>query len=222
VDPGPALGEVIEARKQTSRMERIPEGARDRGDQTDPFGGTGQRREHRDRLEEPRRPVLGPGGGERLAIGEEDRIEPAALGDLRELLPVGDVAQTRHRGTGRPPGRAMVTDRVREQVQPHLAASGERHQSFTSPPSTTRFCPVIARDHGEAKNSTASANSAGVVTDCSGVLAAIASKTASGVAELASVVRSRPPLTMFTVTPRGPRSAETVRVSDSSAALAAV
>ena len=48
---------------------------------------------------------------------------------------------------------------------------------------------MIARDHGEAKNSTASANSAGVVTDCSGVLAAIASKTASGVAELASVVR---------------------------------
>ncbi len=51
---------------------------------------------------------------------------------------------------------------------------GDAHgQSRTSPPSTTRFWPVIARAHGEAKNSAASANSAGVVTLRSGVLAAM-------------------------------------------------
>ncbi|MNO09112.1 hypothetical protein D3C81_2320910 [compost metagenome] len=51
---------------------------------------------------------------------------------------------------------------------------------------------------------------------------AIKSNTASGVALLASVVRSSPPDTMFTVIPSGPRSCAAVRVSDSSAALAAV
>jgi hypothetical protein len=90
------------------------------------------------------------------------------------------------------------------------------------PPATTRFWPVTARAHGEAKNSTASANSSGVVTCRSGVLAAIRSKIAAGVAALASVLRSSPPETMLTVIPAGPRSAAMVRVSDSSAALAAV
>lgn len=46
-------------------------------------------------------------------------------------------------------------------------------QSRTSPPSTTRFWPVTARAHGEAKNRVASANSVGVVTLRSGVAAAM-------------------------------------------------
>ena len=51
---------------------------------------------------------------------------------------------------------------------------------------------------------------------------AMRSNTASGVALLASVVRSRPPDTMFTVMPCWPRSLAAVRVNESSAALAAV
>jgi hypothetical protein len=54
------------------------------------------------------------------------------------------------------------------------------------------------------------------------VAAAIASNTASGVAALASVVRSSPPETMLTVIPSGPRSWASVRVSASSAAFVAV
>src|SRR5690606_31779822 len=94
-------------------------------------------------------------------------------------------------------------------------------QFFTSPPSTTRFCPVTERDHGEAKNSAASANSAGLVTLRSGVLAAMRSKTLSGVAEEASVVRSNPPDSMLTVMLCGPKSFDKVLVSDNSAAFAA-
>ena len=68
-------------------------------------------------------------------------------------------------------------------------------QPITRPLSTTRFWPVTAREAGDAKNTTAEANSSGVVTCPSGVCAAIWSKTSSGVAEEASVVRSRPPET---------------------------
>jgi hypothetical protein len=96
------------------------------------------------------------------------------------------------------------------------------NQLKTRPPSTIRFCPVTARAHGLAKNSTASASSRGVTTRRNGVCAAIKSKMASGVAALASVVRSRPPETMLTVMPDGPSSVAAVRVKDSSAALAAV
>ena len=63
---------------------------------------------------------------------------------------------------------------------------------MTRPPSTTRFWPVMERAHGEAKKRIASANSSGVVTDCSGVPCAMKSKTSSGVAAEASVLRSRP------------------------------
>src|SRR5699024_4557730 len=210
------------ARQQPRGMERVPEGARDRGDQSDPLGGTGHRREHGERLEGPQGAALDAADPDRLAVGEEERVEPAALGDPCQLLPVADLAEAGDGGAGGTPGRGVVAAGVREQVQPHLAAGRGAHQFFTSPPSTMRFCPVTDRAHGEAKKSTASASSAGVVTDCSGVLAAIASNTASGVAELASVVRSRPPLTMFTVMPREPRSAAKVRVSASSAAFAAV
>lgn len=92
----------------------------------------------------------------------------------------------------------------------------------TRPPSTIRFCPVTARAHGEAKNSTASAMSSGVVTRPSGVWDAMMSNTASGVAALASVVRNRPPDTMFTVMPIGPSSLAAVRVKASSAPFPAV
>jgi hypothetical protein len=47
---------------------------------------------------------------------------------------------------------------------------------------------VIARDHRQAKKSTASANCAGVVTERSGICCAMASITTSGVAALASVL----------------------------------
>ena len=85
-----------------------------------------------------------------------------------------------------------------------------------------RFWPVTAREAGEAKNTTAEANSSGVVTRRSALEAAIWSKTSSGVADDASVVRSSPPETIFTRTPAGPRSFAKVLVSYSRAALPAV
>lgn len=60
--------------------------------------------------------------------------------------------------------------------------------------------------HGASKNSTASANPVGVVTRRKGVNPATVSNTASGVALLTSVVRSRPPDTMFIVIPPGTNS----------------
>src|SRR5690625_4203618 len=156
----------------------------------------------------------------RRTIRKDHRIELAALGTLRQPLVIGNVTQLFHRGIGVSPGCLVMTTAQDEQIQMHSPSC--IHQLFTSPPSTTRFWPVTARDQGEAKNITASANSAGVVTDPNGVLAAIASKTGSGVTALASVVRSRPPLTMFTRTPLGPSSAAKVRVKDNSAAFAAV
>src|SRR5699024_3482316 len=95
-------------------------------------------------------------------------------------------------------------------------------QPMTRPLSTMRFCPVTAREAGEAKKTTADATSSGVVTRRRALASAIWSKTSSGVADEASVVRSRPPETMFTLTPAGPRSLANVLVSDSRAALAAV
>ncbi|GEM_PF-5811590 len=53
--------------------------------------------------------------------------------------------------------------------QPWDQRAARRGQPKTKPPSTTRFCPVTALAHGEAKKSTASARSAGVVTRPSGV-----------------------------------------------------
>ena len=72
-------------------------------------------------------------------------------------------------------------------------------EATTTKTSMIKFCPVTARYHGEAKNSAAS----GVVTRPSGVAVAIRSNTAFGVAALASVVLSRPPVAMVTVTLRG-------------------
>ena len=79
---------------------------------------------------------------------------------------------------------------------------GHAASAKDQPPSTIKFRPVTARDHGDAKNRAASAISSGVVTLPSGVAAAIRSNTASGVAALASVVRSIPPDTMLNVTPK--------------------
>ena len=102
--------------------------------------------------------------------------------------------------------------------------------------SIVRLCPspredqsaihneVLPRDgaaQGLAKNSTVSANSSGVVTERRGVEPAMNSKTASGVAALASVLR-RSPETMFTVIPSGPNSTAAVRVRERRAPLEAV
>src|SRR5690625_843944 len=105
------------------------------------------------------------------------------------------------------PGRLVVAAAKSKKIQVHLFGfvSGfydHRAQSLTRPPSTTRFWPVTARDQGEAKNSAASASSAGVVTRRSGVLPAIRSNTTAGVADDASVVCNSPPEIMLTVMPR--------------------
>jgi hypothetical protein len=56
------------------------------------FGDLRYRRKAGHRLKEPGRAGrerLGPGG---LSVGEEDGVEPAAFGGLRQALPPGDVA----------------------------------------------------------------------------------------------------------------------------------
>ena len=54
-----------------------------------------------------------------LAVGEEEGVEAAALGDLRELLPVGDVTQAVDGGVLRTPGRGVVSRREGEEVDVH-------------------------------------------------------------------------------------------------------
>ncbi len=124
-----------------------------------------------------------------MTVGEEHRVETSAFGGACEFLEIRDVADAFDRGVGMPPCRRVVPDAVEEGVEVEGAWSG--HQFITSPPSTTRFCPVTARDQSDAKNSTAAAKSSGVVTFRSGVDDAMRSNTASGVADDASVVRSR-------------------------------
>ena len=59
-------------------------------------------------------------------------------------------------------------------------------QSITKPPSMTKFCPVAALPHGEAKNKIASATSLGSVTFFNGVDCLIISNTSGVVALLAN------------------------------------
>src|SRR5699024_1334133 len=155
-------------------------------------------------------------------VGEEERIEFASLGDPGQFLPVGDVADVLDARHGSAPCGFVVAHYHREQIQGQRSLRRGGHQPFTRPPSTIRFCPVTPRDHGWATNRTASASGSGVVTSRSGVPAAIPSKTSAGVALEASVVRSKPPETMFTAMPPGPRSSARVLVSASRAAFVAV
>src|SRR5690606_37310196 len=197
-------------RRKTHPRPRHPPGIPGPGGHLDPGDLAGRLRDLR------RRPLPGVEG-----LGPDRRavLEVAGAGQLRrERRPRGRAlpdGPPHPRGrTG--PGRFGLAARGRHRRRPRLAAAPgpgrlrppapacaparrparPAAQSLTRPPSTTRFCPVTARDQGEAKNSTASANSTGVVTRRSGVPAAIRSKTASGVAALASVVRNRPPDTM--------------------------
>src|SRR5690606_2143340 len=173
-------------------------------DQADALGGPRQRGHQGQRLQEPARPVGHIVRG--LSVGKEDGVQLALFGQLGQFFVEAGVAQAFHLGIRMAPGGAVMAAAVYEQVEVQLS-----HPFFTSPPSTTRFCPVTARAQGPAKNSAASANSSGVVTRRSGVLAAIRSNTASGVAAEASVVRSRPPEIMLTVICCGPRSCDRVR-----------
>src|SRR5690606_23118363 len=137
------------------------------------------RRQRSQRFEEP-------GGACRVlrvdavTVGEEHRVEASPFGGAGEFLEIRDVADASGRGVGMPPRRRMMPDAVEEGIEVKGAWSG--HQFITSPPSTTRFCPVTARDQSEAKNSPAAAKSSGVVTFRSGVDDAMRSNTASGVA----------------------------------------
>src|SRR5690606_7573579 len=128
------------------------------GDQTDALGRARHGRQCSERFEEP--------GGARcvlrvdaVTVGEEHRVETSAFGGACEFLEIRDVADAFGRGVGMPPCRRVVPDAVEEGVEVEGAWSG--HQFITSPPSTTRFCPVTARDQSDAKNSTAAAKSSG-------------------------------------------------------------
>src|SRR5699024_1342782 len=214
-------------RSASSRRPALP---RRRLPETDAVAGTGAGAGpllRRRRMAQPRhhRDPHGVGGSGRRPCRE--------LPLPREHAPVQRSHDRRLSGGQRPaPLRARpVSPRLgRDRLslprsglpRPGLPRPSRAVQPMTRPLSTMRFCPVTAREAGEAKKTTADAKSSGVVTRRRALASAIWSKTSSGVADEASVVRSRPPETMFTLTPAGPRSLANVLVSDSRAALAAV
>ena len=109
-----------------------------------------------------------------LAVGKKDGVEESPLGGLGKLFVITDVRQLPNRGAGQPPCGAVMSAAMQKDVQVQLVAREcPAHQFITSPPSTMRFCPVTERAQGEAKNNTASASSAGVVTLRNGVAAAM-------------------------------------------------
>src|SRR5699024_5645211 len=96
--------------------------------------------------------------------------------------------------------------------RPGLPRPSRAVQPMTRPLSTMRFCPVTAREAGEAKKTTADANSTGLRTRRWAPAAATSSQTSSGVTDEAAVVRSRSPETMFSLTPARPKSLADVLV----------
>lgn len=104
----------------------------------------------------------------RMPVGEENRIKFAALGNLRQIGVIADITELLDRRLPMPSCGTVMSATEDKQIEVHFP-----HQFFTKPPSTTRFCPVTERAHGEAKNSAVSANSEGVVTRRNGVAEAI-------------------------------------------------
>ena len=90
----------------------------------------------------------------------------------------------------------------------------------STPPSTTRFAPVIQRAAGEARKRTASATSAGVPSRSSGA-AACQRATPSGHASSRPGASIRPGETQFTRMPAPPSSSAAARVCMTTAAFAA-
>ncbi len=106
IPAGAALADVIERGEFAGEGVGLLVGRRRGRDETDMLGLHRNRRQHRDRLEH-RRPVGRAAGGEELrlvqlpnadAVGEEDQIEFAALGDLRAH---DAVLEVHHRGRPR-------------------------------------------------------------------------------------------------------------------------
>ena len=120
VPADPAIADVIQRGELPCEVEWLGVRGRGRCDQADPAGCAGQRAECGDRFE----PVAG-GRFDHLAqrqrVGQEDRVEQAGLGPLRELTVVGDVGQRQRRTARVAPGRFVVTPAVDEQVQVHRA-----------------------------------------------------------------------------------------------------
>ncbi len=118
--PGRAtVADVVDRGELPREVERFGVGGRRRGDQPDPAGGPGQRRQHGDRLQ-PGARRLRDIAAQRQLIGEKDRIEQRRLGALRQILVVADVGQRQRRGMRMPPRRLVMAAAVDEQVEVQL------------------------------------------------------------------------------------------------------
>ena len=99
VPTGATAADVVERGEAPRDMKRLVIGRGGGGDESDMLCHHGQRGQERDGLEHPR-PVGRRGGGEKIrlvhiahavAVGEEEEVHLAGLGDLGEAHRIGDV-----------------------------------------------------------------------------------------------------------------------------------
>ena len=120
VPAGAATRHLVEAREEPGQVVRLVEGRAGGGDQADPLGGRGDRREERDRLE----PVGGAVGRSPpgRTVGQEDRVELGGLGLAGDVLVPADVAEALCAAVGVAPRGLVVAGVVQERVEAELSA----------------------------------------------------------------------------------------------------
>jgi hypothetical protein len=127
VPSGPAAADVVQRGELAGHVEGLVVGGGDGRDQADVVGDRGQRGQQGQGLQPAERvvPDVAPQG---QPVGEEDRVEPAPLGDLGETLVVADVGDVGGGGARVPPGRLVVPDAHQKGVQMQLPCGPRGHQ----------------------------------------------------------------------------------------------
>ena len=118
-----AVADVINGRELAREVVRLGVGRRRGGDQPNPAGCRGERRQHGNRFE-PGARCLGHIAAESQLVGEKDGIEQSGLGSLRQIHIIPDIGQRQRRRRRMAPRCLVMAPTVNEQVQMQLPLHG--------------------------------------------------------------------------------------------------
>jgi hypothetical protein len=140
VPAGPATADVVQRGEPAGQVVGLVVGGRRGGDEPDPAGHPGQRGEQHGRLERAARTVPGV-PPQRGPVGQEDRVEGTALGDLGQVRPVPDVEAGERVAAGKPPRRLVVPAAHQERVEVELPFR-TGHTRLPPVPARPRLAPT--------------------------------------------------------------------------------
>ncbi len=134
-----ALADMVERGEGARHRPGVVVGRRHRGAQPDMRGAGRERGQHGERLEPQRVRRMRAGIGIEI-VAHEDEVEPAALGDARDLLHRREILEARHR-PGMAPAGDMAAGAEDEQPQMHLTLHGRPSASRSA--SSIRRAPTV-------------------------------------------------------------------------------